>query len=109
MLNLGGIFIYNVVFFNANLFFPFSWIFGRLRDHFENIQMIGDTMTLPHSISYLSSHVAEELDLSIITERLMQAKGQPSSLTSSEKLELWERLKVSSTCLDNFRLKEVLL
>lgn len=69
---------------------------AQLQEHFENIQMIGDTTTIPHSISYLSIQVAEELDLSIITERLMQAKGQPSSLASSEKLELWERLKILS-------------
>ncbi|KAL8130248.1 hypothetical protein V2J09_019403 [Rumex salicifolius] len=69
---------------------------AQLQEHFVNIQMIGDTMTIPHSISYLSTRVAEELDLSNITERLMQAKGQPNSLTSSEKLELWERLKILS-------------
>lgn len=64
--------------------------------HFENIQRIANTMTLPHAMLYLSSRVAEELDLLHLTERLIKGKGQPNSLTPSEKLELWERLKILS-------------
>lgn len=67
--------------------------------HFENIQRIANTMTLPHAMLYLSSRVAEELDLLHLTERLMKGKGQPNSLTSSEKLELWDRLKILSMIL----------
>ncbi|XP_015581101.2 peroxisome biogenesis protein 3-2 isoform X1 [Ricinus communis] len=64
--------------------------------HFENIQRIADTTTLPHAMHYLSSRIAEELDLSQLTERLMKGKGQPNALTPSEKLELWDRLKILS-------------
>lgn len=63
-----------------------------MQAHFENIQRIADTTTLPHVMHYLSSRMAEELDLSHLTERLMKGKGQPSS----EKLELWDKLKILS-------------
>ncbi|XP_052180099.1 peroxisome biogenesis protein 3-2 [Diospyros lotus] len=63
---------------------------------FANIQRIADTTTLPYSMHCLSSRVAEELDLSHLTERLRRAKGQPNTLTNSEKLELWDRLKILS-------------
>lgn len=69
---------------------------AQLQAHFENIQRIADLTTLPHSIMYLSSTVAEELDLMHLTERLMRGKGQPNALTPSEKLELWDRLKILS-------------
>ena len=68
-----------------------------MQAHFESIQRIADTITLPHSMHYLSSRIAEELDLSHLTERLMKGKGQPNTLTPSEKLELWDRLKILST------------
>lgn len=68
-----------------------------MQAHFESIQRIADTTTLPHSMLYLSGRIAEELDLSHLTERLMKGKGQPNTLTPSEKLELWDRLKILST------------
>ncbi|KAK1407684.1 hypothetical protein QVD17_39306 [Tagetes erecta] len=66
---------------------------AQMQVHFENIQRIANTMTLPHTMLYLSSRVAEELDLLHLTERLIKGKGQTSS---SEKLELWDRLKILS-------------
>jgi peroxin-3 len=69
---------------------------AQMQVHFESIQRIADTTTLPHAMLYLSSRVSEELDLSHLTERLMKGKGQPNTLTSSEKLELWEKLKILS-------------
>lgn len=73
-----------------------------MQAHFENIQKIADTTTLPHAMNYLSSQIAEELDHSQLIERLQQAKGQPNSLTPSEKLELWDRLKILSMNLLSF-------
>lgn len=65
----------------------------QLQQHFESIQRISDTTTLPYAMHYLRSRMFEELDLSAITDRLMQGKEQPSSLSAKEKLELWEQLK----------------
>lgn len=69
---------------------------NRMQVHFENIQRIADTTTLPHAMHYLSCRIAEDLDLSHLTVRLMKAKGQPNSLSSSDKLKLWDRLKILS-------------
>lgn len=72
-------------------------LIDRMQAHFESIQSIADTTTLPHVMHYLSSRIAEELDTTDITERLMQMKGK-----SPEKLELWDRLKVISKNLSFF-------
>lgn len=67
----------------------------QLQTHFENIQRISDSTTLPYAMHYLRCRVLEELDISHLTERLMQVKGQPST-AKKEKFELWERLKILS-------------
>ncbi|GLT60365.1 hypothetical protein SLA2020_331340 [Shorea laevis] len=69
---------------------------AQLQAHFENIQRIADTTTLPHAMHYLSCRIAEELDLSPLTEMLKKGKDQPNSLSFSEKLELWDRLTILS-------------
>ncbi|XP_072993175.1 peroxisome biogenesis protein 3-1-like [Typha latifolia] len=69
---------------------------AQLQAHFENIQRISDTTTLPYAVHYLRSRIYEELDLTHLTEKLMQGKGQSSALPSKEKIELWEMLKVLS-------------
>uniref|UniRef100_A0A6N2KLE4 Peroxin-3 n=1 Tax=Salix viminalis TaxID=40686 RepID=A0A6N2KLE4_SALVM len=65
-----------------------TYIF-RLQGHFENVQLIADTTSLPHAMQYLRARIAEVLDLSQLTERLQKGKGQPTTLTPSEKFELW--------------------
>lgn len=67
----------------------------RMQAHFENIQSMSD-VTLPHAMHDLSCRIAEELDLSQLLGRLIQGKGQPNTLTQSEKLDLWSRLKILS-------------
>ncbi|GKV05119.1 hypothetical protein SLEP1_g17160 [Rubroshorea leprosula] len=69
---------------------------AQLQAHFENIQRIADTTTLPHAMHCLSCTIAEELDLSPLTEMLKKGKDQPNSLSFSEKLELWDRLTILS-------------
>lgn len=69
---------------------------AQMKVHFENIQKIADTTTLPHAMVYLSGRVEERMDILHLTEKLMKGKGQQSTLTSLEKLELWNRLKVQS-------------
>ncbi|KAJ7970301.1 peroxisome biogenesis protein 3-2 [Quillaja saponaria] len=69
---------------------------AQMRAHFENIQMISESITLPHAMHDLNSRISEELDLSQLLERLIKGKGQPNTLTSLEKLDLWDRLKILS-------------
>ncbi|KAJ8475768.1 hypothetical protein OPV22_019495 [Ensete ventricosum] len=69
---------------------------NQLHAHFENIQRISDTTTLPYAMHYLRSRISKDLDLSHLTEKLMQGKGHSSSLAVKEKFELWERLKILS-------------
>lgn len=66
---------------------------AQMQEHFETIQRIADTTTLPHAMNFLSSRINEELNLSVLTESLKQGKN---TLTLQEKLELWDRLKVLS-------------
>lgn len=69
---------------------------AQMQEHFEKIQKIADSTTLPHVMQYLNSRIAEELNLMPLTERLMKGKGEPNTLTAAEKLELWDRLKILS-------------
>lgn len=64
-----------------------------MKDHFDNIQMIADTTTLPHALRSLSSRIVEDIDVSGVMETLSRGKG---TLVPSEKLHLWNELKVLS-------------
>ncbi|XP_021909522.1 peroxisome biogenesis protein 3-2 [Carica papaya] len=66
---------------------------AQMQAHFQNIQRIADTTTLPHAMNFLNSRIAEELDVGPLTQRLNREKA---TLMPSEKLELWERLKTLS-------------
>ncbi|VAI26427.1 unnamed protein product [Triticum turgidum subsp. durum] len=66
-----------------------SW----LQAHFEKVQRISDTTTLPFAMHYLRSRIMEELDISHLTERLLQGKGE---LTPEDKYETWEKIKILS-------------
>ncbi|KAK1359682.1 hypothetical protein POM88_044156 [Heracleum sosnowskyi] len=59
---------------------------AQMKMHFDNIQKIADTTTLPHAMVYLSGRVEERMDILHLTEKLMRGKGQQSTLTSLEKL-----------------------
>ncbi|XP_010551146.1 PREDICTED: peroxisome biogenesis protein 3-2-like [Tarenaya hassleriana] len=65
----------------------------QMKAHFENIQMIADATTLPHAMQYLSGRIMNEIDVSIIMESLNKGKG---TLSPSEKLQLWDKLKILS-------------
>ncbi|KAL6552535.1 hypothetical protein OROHE_007899 [Orobanche hederae] len=67
---------------------------AQIQAHFESVQGVADSTTLPHVMHLLDSRLAENLDLTQLTERLIQGKGQPNTLTTTEKLELWDRLKI---------------
>lgn len=70
-----------------------------MQAHFDSIQRIADTTTLPHAMRYLNSRIMEEMDVYHLMERLMKGKDQPNPLTSAEKIDLWDRLKILSTDL----------
>ncbi|CAA7048192.1 unnamed protein product [Microthlaspi erraticum] len=65
----------------------------QMRAHFESIQMIVDSTTLPHAMRCLSVRISEEIDVSNVMESLDKGKGM---LSSSEKLQLWDELKILS-------------
>ncbi|CAN7117687.1 unnamed protein product, partial [Brassica rapa subsp. narinosa] len=65
----------------------------QMKAHFENIQMIADVTTLPHAFRRLSSRIAEEIHVSSVMETLSKGKG---TLVPSEKLHLWNELKILS-------------
>ncbi|KAG8060992.1 hypothetical protein GUJ93_ZPchr0002g25890 [Zizania palustris] len=69
---------------------------NQLQTHFENVQRISDTTTLPFAMHYLRSRIMEELDISHLTERLLQGKGESSALTPKEKYDTWENIKILS-------------
>ncbi|KAL6494332.1 hypothetical protein OROGR_031132 [Orobanche gracilis] len=69
---------------------------AQIQAHFESVQGVAESTTLPHVMHLLDSRLAENLDLTQLTERLIQGKGQPNTLTTTEKLELWDRLKILS-------------
>ncbi|XP_019097078.1 PREDICTED: peroxisome biogenesis protein 3-1 isoform X2 [Camelina sativa] len=65
----------------------------QMKAHFDNIQMIADTATLPHAMNHLSNRLVEEIDVSSIMDKLSKGKG---ILIPSEKLQLWNELKILS-------------
>ncbi|KAL3640742.1 hypothetical protein CASFOL_015710 [Castilleja foliolosa] len=69
---------------------------AQIQAHFESVQKIADSTTLPRVMHLLDNRLTENLDLSQLTERLIQGKGQPNTLTTVEKHELWDRLKILS-------------
>ncbi|CAN6446064.1 unnamed protein product [Victoria cruziana] len=69
---------------------------AQMQASFANIQRISDTTTLPSVINDLRIRISEELDLSELRDRLNQGRRRPNTLTATEKLEVWERLKILS-------------
>ncbi|PPD85318.1 hypothetical protein GOBAR_DD17750 [Gossypium barbadense] len=55
-----------------------EFIKAQMQLHFENIQRIADTTTLPHAMPHLSCRIAEDLNLSHLMERLVKGKDQPN-------------------------------
>lgn len=69
---------------------------AQLQVHFQSIQRISDTTTLPSILPRLKSQLLSLLDISILTEALTQDKDSSYVLTTQERIELWEKLKISS-------------
>ncbi|CAN6195526.1 unnamed protein product [Urochloa humidicola] len=68
----------------------------RLQEHFEKVQRICDTTTLPLAMHQLSEKIMSELDISKLTDKLRQGKVESSALTAKEKYDTWEEIKIKS-------------
>lgn len=68
----------------------------RLQAHFEKVQKICDTTTLPLAMHQLCANIMSELDISSLTDKLRQGKVGSSSLTPKEKYDTWEEIKIKS-------------
>ena len=68
----------------------------RLQSHFQGIQRISDSTTLPSVLAHLKASLFAQVNLSGLTEKLMIGKGDPQTLSSREKMQLWQELKTLS-------------
>jgi hypothetical protein len=57
----------------------------RLQAHFDNVQRISDSTTLPIAMHDLFSWIMEELDILQLIERLLQGKGGDSSVLTPRR------------------------
>lgn len=71
----------------------------RLQSHFQGIQRISDSTTLPSVLAHLKASLFAQVNLSGLTEKLMIGKGDPQTLSSREKMQLWQELKTLSMCI----------
>jgi hypothetical protein len=70
----------------------------RLHDHFDSIQRISDTTTLPTLLPPLRTRLFALADVDALTRRLQEAATGSAPLSSADKVALWEQLKVQSAC-----------
>ena len=68
----------------------------RLHDHFDSIQRISDTTTLPTLLPPLRARLCALADVDALTRRLQEAASGAAPLTPAEKVAVWEQLKVQS-------------
>lgn len=76
-----------------------NWIGSRLQSHFESIQRISDTTTLPSVLPQLKASLFSKVDLSGLTEKLILGKDDPQLLSQRDKVQLWQELKTLSELL----------
>lgn len=78
------------------------WFWGwcglifRFQSHFESIQRISDSTTLPSVLPHLKARLFALVDLSGLTEKLILGKEDPQALSSRDKMQLWQELKTLS-------------
>lgn len=74
---------------------------AQLQTHFESIQLIADSTTLPSVLPHLKMRLLALIDLSSLTEALVASRasgaqpGRPH-LSNQEKMRIWEDLKILS-------------
>jgi hypothetical protein len=76
--------------------FALYWIGFRLQSHFESIQRISDSTTLPSVLPLLKASLFSMVDISGLTDKLILGKEDPQSLSQKDKLQLWQELKTLS-------------
>ncbi|KAL4458388.1 hypothetical protein ABPG75_013253 [Micractinium tetrahymenae] len=69
---------------------------AHLQHHFDSIQDIADSTTLPSLLPALSRALAQAADVDGPLERLRQAKEGRAPLSPADKLAAWEELKVAA-------------
>jgi hypothetical protein len=69
----------------------------RLHEHFDSIQRISDTTTLPSLLPALRERLYRLVDVDTLTARLIAARGA-EALPPAEKYAAWEELAVLSAC-----------
>ena len=69
----------------------------RLHEHFDSIQRISDTTTLPSLLPALRERLYRLVDVDTPTARLIAARGA-EALPPAEKYAAWEELAVLSAC-----------
>jgi peroxin-3 len=67
-----------------------------LQSHFESIQRISDTTTLPSVLPHLKASLFSKVDISVLTDKLMLGKEEPQLLSQEDKVQLWHELKTLS-------------
>ncbi len=79
----------------------------RLHEHFDSIQRISDTTTLPSLLPPLRERLHQLVDVDALTARLMAARGA-EALTPAEKYAAWEELTVQSARPRRMRARRLL-
>ncbi|RLN35124.1 peroxisome biogenesis protein 3-1-like [Panicum miliaceum] len=69
---------------------------NQLQEHFEKVQSICGTTTLPLAMHQLCENITSQLDISKLTDKLRQGKAESSALTPKEKYDTWEEIKIKS-------------
>eukprot|EP00245_Coleochaete_scutata_P003638 TRINITY_DN15409_c0_g1_i1.p1 TRINITY_DN15409_c0_g1~~TRINITY_DN15409_c0_g1_i1.p1 ORF type:complete len:401 (-),score=82.62 TRINITY_DN15409_c0_g1_i1:203-1405(-) len=69
---------------------------AQIQNHFESIQEISDSTTLPSVLSHVKLRLFELVDLSVLTNKLMAGKEASNDLAPKEKVQIWQELKVLS-------------
>lgn len=68
----------------------------QLQSHFEGIQRISDSTTLPSVLPHLKASLYSKVDLEGLTDKLMLCKVDPQLLSHRDKMQLWQELKTRS-------------
>eukprot|EP00898_Chlorokybus_atmophyticus_P000324 jgi/Chlat1/1292/Chrsp118S01731 len=69
---------------------------ARMQGHFESIQRIADTQTVPSVLPKLKEELLACVDLHALIAKLQAPRDSSEALPAAEKLKAWEQLKILS-------------